>query len=445
MAALGPFEAVPRLAVAVSGGADSLCLAILANVWARNRGGRTTGLIVDHGLRPESAGEAAGVGDQIEKLGIAAQILAWDGDKPDHGVPAAARAARYRLMSAWCLERGALHLLLGHHAADQAETIVMRERAHSGPDGLAGMAAILEQSGLRILRPFLDVAPGRLRATLRHAGHTWVEDPTNRDRRYTRTRVRHEIAETGRVEDLASAARVAARSRIARERHTARDLVRDVRLFPSGHAVLGANAIANAAPTDAHRCLSALIRCLSATAYAPRAKRLEALRAAVAGATLAGGRTLGGCRFMPRDKDTVLICREPDAAGQSLTVLPGIAALWDGRFVVRVNAAADAEYRVRRLDNEAWAVLRRRDPDAAAALTARLGGGMAAVRAGLPALYDLDAPLALPHLPKWQSINDHTDARFSAYFAPRMALSGSIFGTAVPAEVAFDRVSEDRV
>ena len=445
IAALGPFEAAPHLAVAVSGGADSLCLAALANDWARARGGRTTGLIVDHGLRPESADEAVGVGEQLTSIGIATHILAWDGEKPDHGVPAAARAARYRLLFAWCREHGILHLLIGHHAADQAETIVMREHAKSGADGLAGMAAIVEHTGLRILRPFLGVAPARLRTTLRAAGLTWVEDPTNRDRRYTRTRVRHEIAETGRVEDLASAAHVGARSRIARERHTACDLVRDVRLFPSGHAVVGADTIANAAPTDAHRCLSALIRCIAATAYAPRTKRLEALRTAIAGATLAGGRTLGGCRFLPWQGDDVLICREAEAYGQSLTVLPGNAALWDGRFVVRVNAAADAEYRVRRLDDDAWAVLRRRDRDAAAALTARLGGGMAAVRAGLPALYDLDAPLALPHLPRWQSINDHTDARFSAHFAPRMPVSGSIFGTAVPAEVAFDRVSEDRV
>jgi len=304
---------------------------------------------------------------------------------------------------------------------------------------------IVEHPRLRLLRPFLDVAPARLRATLRDAGLNWVEDPTNRDRRYTRTRVRHEIAGSGRGEDLASAAHVAARSRIKRERHTARDLVNNVRLFASGHAVLGAHAIACAAPTDARRCLSALICCISAAAYPPRTKRLEALRVAIADAALAGGRTLGGCRIWPWTSTQVLICREPDAAREILSVSPGVEALWDGRFRVRVNAAANLAYRVRRLGEDAWAFLRRRDPDAAATLTTRLGGGLAVVRAGLPALYDLDAPLALPHLTRWQSIDEYADVRLAAHFAPRKPLSGSLFGMAIPAKGAFDRAPKNRV
>lgn len=170
MAAFDPFEASPEIAVAVSGGRDSMALALLAAGWAAARGGRVVALTVDHGLRPEAADEAHRVGGWLAARGIAHQILTWNGPHPARGVQAAARMARYRLLEGWCAERAILHLLLGHQRDDQAETVHMRAERQSGGVGLAGMPAVRETARLRLLRPLLGFPRRRLAATLRAAG-----------------------------------------------------------------------------------------------------------------------------------------------------------------------------------------------------------------------------------------------------------------------------------
>jgi tRNA(Ile)-lysidine synthase len=190
MAPFEPFETSPVLAVAVSGGRDSLALALLSHDWAAARDGRVVGLIVDHGLRPESAGEAAATAEVLARHGIDSAILAWSGAKPRAGLQEAARTARYRLLRDECRRRGILHLLIAHHADDQAETVAMRAARLSGPDGLAGMAALVEQSELRLLRPLLAIVRDRLTATLLERAVQWLDDPSNVDPRFERARLR---------------------------------------------------------------------------------------------------------------------------------------------------------------------------------------------------------------------------------------------------------------
>ena len=186
MAALGPFERAPRLAVAVSGGPDSLALTLLAARWAGQVGGTVQGLTVDHGLRPEFAAEAEQVVAWLGTHGIVCRVLTWTGPKPATGVQAAARSARYALLAAACREAGILHLLLAHHELDQAETACMRAERGSGQRGLAGMAAVSERAGLRLLRPLLRFAPERLKATLVAVAQPWLDDPGNVAQRFRR-------------------------------------------------------------------------------------------------------------------------------------------------------------------------------------------------------------------------------------------------------------------
>jgi tRNA(Ile)-lysidine synthase len=186
MAPFERFEKQPVIAVAVSGGRDSLALALLAEAWAAERDGRMIGLIVDHGLRPESAAEAATTEATLRRHGCEAEILRWSGAKPRTALQEAARAARYRLLREACRRRGILHLLVAHHADDQAETVTMRAMRKSGPDGLAGMSAIVEMPDVRLLRPLLGVGRSRLGATLRARGVPWIDDPSNADPRFER-------------------------------------------------------------------------------------------------------------------------------------------------------------------------------------------------------------------------------------------------------------------
>ena len=321
---LGPFEPAPRLAVGVSGGADSFALALLAHDWARARGGSVTGLIVDHGLRPESAAEAALAAARLQAAGIPAHLLRLHGLAPGHALAARARAARHAALEAACAEAGILHLLLGHHAGDQAETIALRLLDRSGPAGLAGMAALVETAAVRRLRPLLRVPPGRLRATLRARGLAWVEDPSNADPRSQRARLRTLRGDREGNGPVTAAAGAAARARgltrAAAERNTAAELAARAAIHPEGFALLSPGPIGAAA-------LAALLRMVAGRAWQPAQAAVARLAASPAPATLGGARLLPAGRLAPGH---LLVVRE--AAAMSPPVAALLNAVWDGRF-----------------------------------------------------------------------------------------------------------------
>jgi tRNA(Ile)-lysidine synthase len=188
---LAPVAGAKKLALAVSGGPDSLALMLLVRQWARERRGPELVVYsVDHRLRPEAAAEAAMVVREAERLGLFARVLRWDDEKPETGIQAAARKARYRLMGAAMAEDGAEYLLTAHHLGDQAETVLMRLAHGSGIEGLRGIEPFVEIEGCRIFRPLLTVEPEDLLAVVTEAGLAPAHDPSNRDRHYERVRWR---------------------------------------------------------------------------------------------------------------------------------------------------------------------------------------------------------------------------------------------------------------
>jgi tRNA(Ile)-lysidine synthase len=377
LAPLGPFEPRVHLAVAVSGGADSTALALLADAWAQARGGAVLALIVDHGLRAESAAEAALTMARLAARGIAARVLTLRGLARGPALAARARAARYAALEAACRAAGVVHLLLGHHASDQAETLAMRAGAGSGPAGLAAMAALSEGAWVRRLRPLLGVPPVRLRATLRAAGMAWVEDPSNADPTTLRARLRAALDDADGTGPATAAALAAAAAqgalRAAEERVTAAVLARRVTLYPAGYAILTPGALPPAA-------LAALLRLIGGRDWAPAPRQVARLAAAPAAATLGGARLLPAGRRCPGGW---LVVREAAAVAPPVPAQPG--AVWDGRF----RLADDAE------------------PPPGATLGALAGDSMglprpprlpAAVLPGLPALRLHGAVVAVPHV-----------------------------------------------
>jgi tRNA(Ile)-lysidine synthase len=201
----------PALVLAVSGGPDSTALMWLVAHWRkrRRRGPKLIAVTVDHGLRPEARREAAAVTRLARRLGIAHRVLRWRGAKPTTGLQEKARVARYRLI-AQAADRGrATCVLTAHTIDDQAETILFRMTRGSGLTGLAGMARMrpllmprLESppaarrrkpepgKNVFLVRPLLDIAKARLIATLRAANIDSADDSSNRDPRFTRTRLR---------------------------------------------------------------------------------------------------------------------------------------------------------------------------------------------------------------------------------------------------------------
>lgn len=432
MAALGPFEPAPRLAVAVSGGADSLALTILADRWARARGGRITALTVDHQLRAASAAEAAQVGGWLRGRGIAHRVLPWRGPKPAGAIQDAARRARRDLLVADCREHGVLHLLLGHHRDDQTETLIMRAAAESGRDGMAGMSAVIELPDVRLLRPLLAIPRARLAATLDDEGQEWIEDPSNQDERFLRSLARA-AAQAAGVDDAAAAF---GGERAARDRDVAAVLASAAAIYPEGWASLDVSALCARGPEIGRRALAAVLLCIGANIYPPRGERLERLYDAVTGQRLAGGRTLAGCRIVPR-RTGLLVVRETAAIGPNVPLAGAGRYGWDGRFVVRVfGRNIPPGLRLGRLGIDGWTAI------AAAHKPLRALPIPAVVRPSLPAIYDLEGVLDVPHLMYRRQGADPDSVRVvSASFRPRHVLAGA--GFAVVSTVQGQRSSAD--
>src|SRR4051794_40132818 len=186
------WKAAPALLLAVSGGPDSIALMWLAARWRRAlaRGPRLIAVTVDHGLRSEAAREARDVKRLARTLDLPHRTVRWTGTKPKTGLPAAARAARYRLLAQAALASGATHVLTAHTRDDQAETLLMRMLRGSGIAGLAAMARESERDGVLLARPFLNVSKSQLIATLQKAKISFAEDPTNRDLHFPSPRMR---------------------------------------------------------------------------------------------------------------------------------------------------------------------------------------------------------------------------------------------------------------
>ncbi|MEQ1647867.1 MAG: tRNA lysidine(34) synthetase TilS, partial [Hyphomicrobiaceae bacterium] len=145
-----------KIALAVSGGVDSMALLHLFHAWAKDKQLSAIVITVDHGLRKESAAEAAFVAHEAIALGYRHCTLPWLGDKPTSGIQSAARAARYRLIEEFMTREGCDTLLTAHTRDDQAETVWMRLKRGTGIDGLAGMRPARKlPNGATHLRPLL--------------------------------------------------------------------------------------------------------------------------------------------------------------------------------------------------------------------------------------------------------------------------------------------------
>ena len=424
MSGIGPFEREPHLACAVSGGADSLALALFAKRWAERRGGRVTALTVDHGLRPEAADEARRTGEWLTARGIAHCILMWTGEKPATGVQQAARNARYALFGRWCRDAGVLHLLLGHTRDDQAETLLLRLGAGSGPDGLAAMAAVRETPDVRLLRPLLAVPGASLRAALTLHGQAWIEDPSNRDHRFARVRARRAIAAGGlSTEALAEAAGRFGRARLALETSASALLAETVRVHPAGFARLSLQPFVSAPDEVSLRALARVIAAIGGRIHTPRLERLERLhRRLLEGLGENGSATLGGCRIAA-DRSGLLICRENRGLPAPLPVRPGLELVWDRRFAIRFAASGEADNpRLAGLGAGGWSEIVRRRPE----LAGRPLPGPA--RLTLPALTDRAGVVAVPHLGYRRGQGGGAGATFAEIrFSPPNPLAGNGF------------------
>lgn len=382
MATFGPFEYRPRLAVAVSGGTDSMALLLLARRWVQSVEGDVVALVADHGLRLESGAEARGVARWCRDQGIDCRILTLTLNTSGGNIQHEARDARYRALFDWCRDHSVLHLLVAHHRDDQAETLMLRLARGSGLEGLTGMAPEVVQDDCRLLRPLLDFPKTALIAEV--TGLPVVHDPSNRNRRFARVQVRQaapDLAALGlTAARLAVTTEQLARSEGVIESLTDRAKLRHVRPHPAGWLRIDVAGLGQEPEVVAHRLLSRVAAWVGGTLYPPRYEGIEALWGE---RDAARERTLGGALWLPKRGGQWLVCREPAAIAGNQPLSD--RQVWDGRFLAGEAVAAEAGWRIGAVGADA-AAFRRRRP------------WPSVVIQGLPMVEALDGSRSIPHL-----------------------------------------------
>jgi tRNA(Ile)-lysidine synthase len=369
MAGFGP--APGRVAVAVSGGPHSLALALLTGHWAAEHGVALTALVAEHGLRRESAEEAAGVAAMLAGQGITTRVIPL-GLRGGASIQARARAARLQALLSECHALGAPWLLLGHHRMDQAETLLLRAGRGQGQSGLAGMAESRPMAEALLLRPLLGITPAALEAVCAAAGLAPVRDPSNRNPAFARISVRLSLDDPGGEGPAVAALSIAAAAFAARrarlEEAVLQRLGAAIMLLPCGAARIDAAAMGHDAVAVA--LLARLLRALGGAEHAPAEADIRRLLAA-------GQGTLGGAWW----REDGWLLREPALLSPPIAAEAG--ALWDGRFHLA----------------EAWpgCMLGALGPGHPQAQPQHLAWP-AALRAGLPALWRNGKLLAAPHI-----------------------------------------------
>lgn len=368
-----------RIALAVSGGSDSVALMHLAGVRARRDPSlfdAVTIITVDHRLRTESAAEAAEVRGMAKAIGFARHVtLPWNGPHPETGIQAAAREARYRLICDYCTANGISAFATAHTRDDQAETVLMRLARGSGIDGLAGMAEARPVGKLVHYRPLLAHSRADLRAWLLTIGASWIDDPSNDNPAFERIRwrqARQALEELGLTDKaVALTANRAARAKFALEWAAKREVDHaggNVRMSPFGYAVLSGAWFTALPPELQVRIVGPLIQALGGEGTLPPLSALEHACDGLCNSSspLRRGFTLHGAAVRAvAGKITVM--REPIGHRRkapvpqtiaALPVPPGTRSQWDNRYMVRLASDAPGPATIGPLGTDGLARLR---------------------------------------------------------------------------------------
>lgn len=343
-----PVRGQRALALAVSGGADSLALLLLAHRWTQSVSDAPQLAVysLDHGLRPEAGTEVAAVLRIAGDLGIKATALRWADPKPEAGLQEAARSARYGLIGQAMAADGIDILLTGHHMGDQAETVLMRMAHGSGLEGLKGMTSWSIVEGVRVFRPLLGVDPAALRRFVLDAGLTPAEDPSNSDPHYERVRWRQAmpmLADLGLdAQALALLAERIGEADAAIGQMADRCFTELVRLDGFGSARIDLASFMALSPAISARLLGRVLNIVGGRQKPRALGQVERLRQSIAEGDLPKSTTVLGCVVRLKGND-IAIAREPGrTALPDAILLPKSELVWDERFLI-INGSDHAD------------------------------------------------------------------------------------------------------
>ena len=336
-----PFTANPVIAIAVSGGCDSISLLLMAHRWSKDVDIKIVSLHIDHNLRQESSEDAEFVKKTAYDLGIDHHTLKWK--KTEHinsNIQAQARNARYSLLCQWCNDNNVCDLMIAHHMNDQAETFMLRLERGSGIKGLSCMSVVSYMHNIRILRPLLTLKKKELREYIKEQNHEWLEDPTNDNFKYSRNYIRKflyggipnsQISGELLSERLYVTAQHMMTAQKILDQVYIQHLVKYVFIYPQGFAVINTDILQNS--EISRRSISDTIQIIGTNKYPPRSNSIQSLLE-----HLYQGRssiiTLGHCNIKMSD-NKIYLWKEPRFIGTDI-VITQQQHLWDKKFIIEI-------------------------------------------------------------------------------------------------------------
>lgn len=417
-------------AVAVSGGSDSMALALLMHKFAQESGIKIIALTVDHHLRAESSQEAATVGKWLSARGIAHKILSWDEAKNLSNIHAKARKARYTLMVDFCASQGIKILCVGHTMDDQAETVLMRLMRGSGVDGLAAIAPSSKVFGIHAVKPLLEFTREELREYLRAEKQDWVNDPSNENTRFTRVKVRNLISTTESPElfkkRLAATATHMARAKNYIEEKIKQSLAGIFTFHNEGFFTVKLNEFRHLHEEERLRSLAAALQHISGNTYKTRFRNLEILHNKIMSGEPLNGSTLWGCSITSSQKkgeeNLLFIYREPSAVSGDASIAAGQKINWDGRFACKAGKTGDSNLKVGALGRQGLEILLNLEFDFSKVQKKSNFIMPRKIIYSLPALWRLEKLLAVPHIGYYADENAKTIFECKAKTPPNIFL-----------------------
>ena len=339
MNSLGPYEKNPHLAVAVSGGSDSLCLAILAKKWANTKGGKITALNIDHGLRKGSGQESKKTLKLLKKQKIFSQCFKWKlSKKPKNSIQEKAREFRYNFFEEWCYKKNIKYLLVAHHFEDQKETFIMRLNSNSNIYGLACMPKVLLKKGIKILRPLLDLKKKDIIDYLKEKKINWIEDPSNNSLKYSRNRLRKilpKLEEKGLTDS--NFRRILKRAQKERKKIESKFsfwLIKNVKIDTLGYAAVDFRNLKLLDKDDFIFIFSKLLNMISGLFYTPKSKYVYNFYKKIKSNEIINKTNLGGCHIF-FFKKKMYICREIFKKSRKQEInFQFNKIIWDNRFEI---------------------------------------------------------------------------------------------------------------
>ncbi len=406
-------KAESRLCIAVSGGADSMCLLMLAQRWCQENNHSLIAVTVNHGLRKEAKDEAASVKNWCKQLQCEHYTLDWKGKKPSSNIQSQAREIRYQLIQQFCQQQHIKHVLLAHHLQDQAETLLIRMMRGSGVSGLKGMESHSTIGNISLLRPLLSFTKEDILLTLNQLKQSFINDPSNENTRFLRVIIRNFINTIDRKNEVLKHI-----DRTAKHMQRADDFIQQqllsfendfVNSHPYGFVTIDKKAFQALHLELALRLVSKNIQHINGYSATPRIDEIERLHLDLLNESNSR-LTLGGCVIQSglnkRDNHLIYIMRETNSLNADSTMTQN-ECIFDGRFHCTLGDIDNKEnYRLSALKQSGWQQIKDY------VNTEKLPKE---IFYALPALKQLEKVIAVPHI---GFLARDVKINFSSYFLP---------------------------